>query len=174
MLLLLLVQTDRLDVRKQQDLSGFYRHLLNQETGSEKVSTHSSSDRFNEPADKKEDEKASFKQKQSSSKAQRNLRERHSSESSEGEDKEPVRPERIADAQMDAPQPQSEEAKGDSMPDANSSIPVPVQEAKPKSEPVPRPDRRTLVLKVFEKRTVGQAFEEAVRRYQERQKERQS
>lgn len=170
---------DRLDVRKQQDLSGFYRHLLNQETGSEKITSLSSSNRFDAPVDQKTDAKTCFKK--STSKANRNLRERLSSgsEDEEADASSHQREEPAANPQSAASTTNvsksddgKQEKASDSKTVTTTSDAPPESEAKP--EPPPKVDRRTLVLKVFEKRTVGEVFEDAVRRFHERQKERGS
>lgn len=73
-----------LDVTKQRDLSGFYRHLLNQSVGEEKVSLHSISDRFEE----KEEERSTnskFKETKRNTK-NRQIRQRKDSSSSSSED----------------------------------------------------------------------------------------
>lgn len=165
------------DARKQQDMSGFYRHFLNQTTGEEKIQGSSSaSDRF------ESDKTAStFSKKKGTSKKNIRSRQEESSDEEEVQKDETTvtQDEDGKESQKDVP---PDQPKQDSS--AHPSVEVPVtsgpesqgktdgDELKENQTPLVKVqvDRRTLILEKFRKRTVGEAFEAAVQRYKDRKR----
>ena len=111
---------------------------------------------------------------------QQHLRSRKEEESESEEEEAETHEAPTAAAACEAPPPNPRE---ESQPHESSEKPTePLEDAKPVTKeqslppsapaaavvPEPKVDRRTLILNVFRKRTVGQAFEEAVQRYKER------
>lgn len=207
-----------LDVTKQRDLSGFYRHLLNQSVGEEKVSLHSISDRFDKEKEQEQTTTSStFNQIKKSSK-NRQIRQRKdsSSSNSEEEEEEEIRKReknkekdkelsrnsknssRVSTSVSNKPErhsslpepPVTEEGKGkvaeknnkgpdrsddlaeksysSSKDEMNLQSNTEVKDEPPTVSNVNKVDRRALILERFTKRTVGQVFEDARRRYLER------
>lgn len=108
-----------------------------------------------------------------------NLRKRNDSESGDDDDKQDAVDD-VAKSDNDHVKPDSKVSEAaDKLVDPQPNIKVGSAEtpekqtvsAEPLPDPVPEIDRRTLVLQLFEKRTVGQAFDEAVQRFNERQQE---
>ena len=165
----------RLDVRKQSDLSGFYRHLLNQETGVEKIQQHSTSDRFEATASS--NDKLTFNK--AGKKVQRNFRPRNELNSDEEDDlpQESVctesseKPQKVSDDPSSKDRPEPTERLPDPRPEQEKEPKTDLIPEEPKSPPKPKVDRRTQILNVFKKRTVGEVFEEAVRRYEMRKQQ---
>ena len=166
-----------LDVKRQQDLSGFYRHFLNQAVGSESVPSQSTSDRFqSKSGNDGESLPTEFKSVRGT---KRNLRNRRDSGSSSSDEEEPPKQEDGTTEAIVQPLPQETAVeKPITTPEVTDSSkqeePKENQKSDSKTEVVqetpiePKPDRKTLILLRFEKRTVDKVFEEAVERYHER------
>ena len=155
-----------LDVKKQQDLSGFYRHLLNQTVGSESVPVDSSSQRFESLSNNQE-----FKQIQ---KDKRNLRNNNRQESEdESEEEEPSSKKSPQHVMKQEEVNITCSPKNETCQSVTNEEPV---QHDPVAEPVvptqPKPNRRELILLRFQKRTIGQVLMDAVQRFQERKRNR--
>lgn len=166
-----------LDVRKQKDLSGFYRHFLNQSLGAESIPLQSSSDRFETKKNQHLEElpKESFKQLRGTKRNLRNRRDSASSSEAEADEKpeEVSSPKRIhvnepsssqdIDQKINEPQTENLLTSNDKDPEAVGSNP---DEKEVVQEP--KIDRQTLIRLRFEKRTVGKVFDDALERYRQR------
>lgn len=164
-----------LDVKKQSDLSGFYRHFLNQSVGSESIPTQSSSERFES---KKSELSESFKQVRGTKRNLRNRRDSGSSSSSEEDDqttkdkqkeivtspkKIPESPTKPTEHQVDNISIAKNEIQSESCEKSAQQNEFFIPE-----EIEPKPDRNELIRRRFEKRTVGNVFEDALERYRQR------
>lgn len=175
-----------LDVKKQKDLSGFYRHFLKQQVGEEKTSTHTTSDRFDtKTSSSSKDDPTLVTFSKSRKTGSRNLRQRMVEESDESESEEKsedqIQPEAsqeqslppstqdAKDQEVSAP---SEELIKDEQPESGDVTEEPPIDQIPSPKPII--DRRTLILERFEKRTVELVLEAAIQRYQERKAARSS
>lgn len=163
-----------LDVKRQQDLSGFYRHFLNQAVGSENIPSQSTSDRFqSKSSNDGESLPTEFKSVRAT---KRNLRNRRDSGSSSSDEEEPPKQEDVTtEAIVSLPQETAVEMPTTTKVTDSSKQEEPKENEKSDSKtevqetPIePKPDRKTLILLRFEKRTVDKVFEEAVERYHER------
>lgn len=133
-----------MDVRKQKDLSGFYRYFLNNKLHNEKIAQKQNSQ--NEAEGKSSSAKASSshvsEMETSSSAVEAEKSGSVDEGSSKTENKE-------SNPMADAEKPSASETNND-------------------NEPEVQVNREELLKKVFEKRTVGEVFNAAVQRYHER------
>lgn len=170
------------DVKKLADMSGFHRHLLNQHIGEEAV-PEISREKYDPP-------EAIFKARKGKN---QNLRTRR--EENDDQDEEEVEPEtekeigeeKEVEKEIGGESEPKEDAKtaedqsktisvSDSQPEQPGGSRVKEEEKEPETQvdevlvvPLKEPvDRKKLVEELFTKRTVGEKYEEAVRRYQER------
>lgn len=176
------------DVTKQQDLSGFYRHLYSQKMGDEKA--------------KPEDEQSTSTKAQPDANKKKNYRKRKSS------DEEEEKPEDIkkksdhlpcnldADSDFSIESSDSEDEKKDEKPEEalktpeikkekeespqpakngddfkKPEIPAEVKEEIKSESPPPPPKEK---IDIWKKRTVGEVFDQALQRYYERKAAREA
>lgn len=165
---------DLLDVKKQGDLSGFYRHLLRQEVGEEKVSESGIRDFGIGSSAPQAATSSSAGQQATFSKSQKkrsqNLRARNEEESDEEEVPEPTLTETdaiVSGTVKEEPLEQKVDAKKESEPVAKAEI---KEEPEIKEPPKPKVDRKVLIQLKFTKRTIGEAFEAARERFLERKR----
>lgn len=164
------------DVKKQADMSGFHRHLLNQHIGEEAV-PEISREKFDPP-------EPIFKARKGKN---QNLRTRREENDDQG-DEEEIEPEiekgiekRIGEQSEQKEEEKSAEDQSkntsvsDSQPEQPPESTVKEEEKEPETQvdevlvPPKEPvDRKKLIEELFTKRTVGEKYEEAVKRYQER------
>lgn len=170
------------DVKKQADMSGFHRHLLNQHIGEEAV-PEISRDKYDRPG--------GFKTRKVQNQSLRSRRDENDDEEEE-EESESVPEEEIPEEVHETSkitQDKSRQLSQNPEPGTNEEGSVethvdgsteqeqtendPKEELKEEvvsaPEPIPEPvDRKVLIEQLFTKRTVGDKFDDAVKRYNER------
>ncbi|KAI1291758.1 Nuclear speckle splicing regulatory protein 1 [Halotydeus destructor] len=173
---------DILDVRKQRDLSGFYRHLMKQSFGEEKLS-ETARNFDSVPAAMHEIQQGEQKfAKKDHKHNQKNLRARK--DSSESEDETPLDSKVISnEAETEISSKSADKEKQDTESSIGKEISAAKDGAKeteskpePETEKVdvkPKLSRMELVRLKFTKRTINEVFDAARERYLERKRLRE-
>ena len=155
--------TEMMDVKRQKDMSGFYRHFLNQTVGEEKMQESSSAaGRF-----EKSTQAASFKKNPSTRKNYRS----HPDESSDEEHDVslPDNP-RLEPQGMDATETIAESVPSVAEPKSEESLELKEEKMQEIASVRIVKDIKSLILERFKKRTVGEVLEAALERYKLRKK----
>jgi len=162
---------DILDVRKQNDLTGFYRHLLKQSVGEEKIKESArdfSEVKLNQSNIEEAASSTAFAKHNIRS---RQLRTRRNSSSSESDEEAKaihtvIEPQSSSKIEEEKP---TTSVQKDQEPPEKSEHTV-VEDESLKEPPKPKLSRIELIKLKFTKRTVGEVFENAQERYFERKK----
>uniref|UniRef100_A0A224XJI5 Putative nuclear speckle splicing regulatory protein 1 n=1 Tax=Panstrongylus lignarius TaxID=156445 RepID=A0A224XJI5_9HEMI len=163
------------DVTKQQDISGFYRHLYQTTVSPKEESTPKSSEKETKTAEKE------TKEKSKESKKDRRYRKRKNSESSGDKDKDTEISSSSSSSSSSesgseekSSESETEDPKRIRLKEYSTKTETPVEVKAEESSSVPEVKQPECVAEVsiWEKRTVGLVFEAALKRYLERGKAR--
>nr|CAG4652149.1 EOG090X0D2W [Triops cancriformis] len=172
-----------MDVTKQRDLSGFYRHILKQQTEAPKIKQEPKEDAeipAEEEEARNEEPEAQVPQGSKSPKSHRprQYRKRKQDESPERRSPSPP-PDAESSSESEADEPEAKKSKAEEeKPQTEGETEVELvtvkdeeEEERKKAERLKRKEERRLV---WVKRTVGLVFEAALQRYLERKEARES